>query len=286
MTEPSDRAESKRRRGGERGSPEQSAHRFASSGVPLYYQLATILREKIVSREYRPGDQIPPESELVRSYGVSRMTVRQAVAGLEEEGLIRKEPGRGTFVREDAVAFSGDLELERSIDDLISMGQATSVELLDLSETDATPRETRDLKIAEGSPVIRCKRLRLLDNEPYCYIVNHMPTEIGRRIPKHNWHTGSVLQFIEDELGIPLRIVKQRVRATLAEANLAQSLRVRIGAPLLLVDYHIRTDDDRPVEMAELYYRSDLYSFTLHLTRSDDDDPKGPWSLEGHRLEQ
>lgn len=285
MTKPSNQAQSSRDNPNERELREPNAHRFASSGVPLYYQLATLLREKIASREYRPGDQIPSESKLVRSYGVSRMTVRQAIAGLEEEGLVRKEPGRGTFVREGAVAFSGDLELDRSIEDLISMGQATSVQLLELSETDASPREARDLKIPEDSPVIRCRRLRLHDDKPYCYIVNHMPTEIGGRIPERNWQRGSVLKFIEEELGIPLRIAKQRVRATLADASLAQSLNVRIGAPLLLVDYHIRTDKDRPVEMAELYYRSDLYAFTLHLTRSDGDDPKGPWSLEGHRLE-
>ena len=260
-------------------------HRFASQGIPLYYQLAAILREKIASREYRPGDQIPAESELGRSYGVSRMTVRQAIAGLEQEGLIRKEPGRGTFVSDQAVALSGDHELDRSIEDLISMGQATSVQLLELSETDATPREAGDLKIPEDSRIIRCKRLRLLGGQPYCYIVNHMPTGIGRRIPEDKWQSGSVLEFIENELGIPLRIAKQRLRATLADDKLSQSLNVRIGSPLLLVDYHIRTDEDRPVEMAELYYRSDLYSFTLHLTRSDD-DPKGPWSLQGHRLEQ
>ncbi|MCH7666842.1 MAG: GntR family transcriptional regulator [Acidobacteria bacterium] len=285
MSEPSDRAEPSRRKSSERGLPEKRAHRFENSGIPLYYQLATLVREKIASREYRPGDQIPPESKLVSSYGVSRMTVRQAMAGLEEEGLIRKEPGRGTFVSDTATS-GGDLELDRSIEDLISMGQATSVQLLELRETDASAREALDLKMPEGTPVLRCKRLRLLGNQPYCYIVNHVPIEIGRRIPESNWHSGSVLKFIEDELGIPLRVAKQRVRATLADANLAQSLDTRIGAPLLLVDYHIRTDEDRPVEMAELYYRSDLYSFTLHLTRSDDDDPKGPWSLEGHRLEQ
>ncbi len=280
-----DRGESSPKQITEAERGEQSVRRFSSSGVPLYYQLATLLREKIVNREYRPGDQIPPEYELVRIYGVSRMTVRQAIAGLEEEGLIRKEPGRGTFVRDDALAFRGDLELDRSIEDLISMGQATSVRLLDLRETEATPREARDLEIPEDSPVIRCTRLRLLGDQPYCYIVNHVPIEIGRRIPESNWHRGSVLRFIESELGIPLRIAKQRVRATLADAGLAQSLDARIGAPLLLVDYDIRTDDDRPVEMAELYYRSDRYAFTLHLTRSDDDDPRGPWSLEGHRLE-
>ncbi len=276
--EPLERRRAKERPAGRR--------RFASSGVPLYYQLATLLREKIARREFRPGERVPSESELCASYGVSRMTVRQAMAGLEEEGLIRKEPGRGTFVREDVVAASGDRELDRSIEDLISMGQATSVELLELSETEATAREARDLDLAVEAPVVRCRRLRLLGERPYCYIVNHMPVDVGRRIPEGNWRRGSVLKFIEDGLGIPLRIAKQRVRATLADAGLAAALDVRVGAPLLLVDYHIRSDDDRPVEMAELYYRSDLYAITLHLRRTAGEDAKGPWALEGHRLEQ
>ncbi|MEE8522704.1 MAG: GntR family transcriptional regulator, partial [Thermoanaerobaculia bacterium] len=260
--------------------------RFASSGVSLYYQLATLFRHKIVARDYLPGEKIPSESQLVKDYGVSRMTVRQAMATLEEEGLILRRPGRGTFVSERVPAFGGDLELDRSIDDLISMGEATSVELLELRELAATPEEAADLQLEPETPIIRCKRLRFFRDEPYCYIVNHVPHDIGRRIAEPNWRSGSVLKFIEEELGVPLRIAKQRLRATLADAGLARWLRVPIGAPLLLVDYHIRTDENRPVEMAELYYRTDIYSFTLHLTRSDNDDPRGPWSLTGHRLEQ
>lgn len=273
--------------GNKRESEEPSplVRRFASSGIPLYYQLATLLREKIVSRTYRPRDRFPSESELVREYGLSRMTVRQAVGGLEQEGLIRREPGRGTFVTERSATFSGDLELDRSIDDLISMGLATSVKLLELSEVEATPEEANDLEVPEGSTIIRCRRLRYFKDQPYCYIVNHVPPEIGRRITEPNWCSGSVLKYIEEQLGIPLRIAKQRLRATLADANLARWLQVRVGAPLLLVDYHIRTDEGRPVEMAELYYRSDIYSFTLHLTRSSEEKEKESWALMEHRFE-
>ncbi len=258
---------------------------FAASGVPLYYQLATLLREQIDSGKYRPGDQLQTEQELVKAYGLSRMTVRQAVGSLEKDGLIRREPGRGTFVTDQLPKFSGDLELDRSIDDLISMGQATSVELLELSQIAATRDEVRDLEVVEGSKVIRCRRLRYFKEQPYCYIVNRLPEEIGGSIPEANWCRGSVLEYIEESLGVPLQIAKQRIRATLADANLARWLQVRVGAPLLLVDYHIRSDDDRPVETARLYYRSDLYSFTLHFTRSGEEKQGKSWALKGPRFE-
>jgi GntR family transcriptional regulator len=269
-----------RRSGGSGGSDP----RFTSSSVPLYYQLATLLRQKIVTGEYEPDQRIASEAELSADYGVSRMTVRQALANLEEEGLIRREAGRGTFVNDRPPVFSGDLELDRSIDDLISMGLATSVQLLELKEVKATDQEASDLEVPPDSPIIRCKRLRFFRDEPYCYIVNHVPREIGRRIDEGHWRHGSVLKYIEEELDVPLRIAKQRLRATLADAGLARWLQVRVGDPLLLVDYHIRTDENRPVEMAELYYRSDIYSFTLRLTRSGRDQEE-VWSLKEHRFE-
>ena len=221
----------------------------------------------------------------MEQYGVSRVTVREAMRSLEKEGLIHREAGRGTFVS-DQLPFSGTLELDQSIDELISMGLATKVRLLELGEVAATEEKARQLEVDVGSPLFRCKRLRLFEGEPYCYIVNSMPPDVGQRIEEVSWTEGSVLKFIEEKLGIPLRVAEQRFRASLADANLARWLKVRIGAPLLVVDYLIRTDDDRPVEVAQLYYRSDVYSFTLHLTRSGEStETTKKWALEKQRFE-
>lgn len=267
----------------EESSKESSRRGFVSGDVPLYYQLATLLREQIVSRHYRPDDQLPTEAELVRDYGVSRVTVRQAMSRLEDEGLIRREAGRGTFVTHD-VPTETTIELDQSIGELITMGQSTSVQLVGLDDVTATREEAEELGLEEGAPLVRCLRLRKYEGQPYCSIVNLVPEEIGRQIQKKAWKQGSVLQYIEDVLEIPLRIGKQRVRAMLADAQLARSLDTRIGAPILRVDYLIRTDQNQPVEKAELYYRGDLYSFTLHLVRADTDAGAG-WALERERFE-
>jgi GntR family transcriptional regulator len=166
------------------------------------------------------------------------------------------------------------------------MGQATEVRLLDRRLEAATPEMARDLEVEDGAPVVRCQRLRLFQGEPYCYIVNTLPEEIGQRIEPRRWEKGSVLQYIEDELGIPLREAQQNLRATLADPPLARWLEVRIGAPLLRVDYLIRTDKGRPVEAARLYYRADLYRFTLRLKRTPGPSKDSPWALRDHRLER
>lgn len=259
---------------------------FVSDEIPLYYQLATVLREQILSGRYRKDDQLPTQMTLAKDYGVSRLTVREALKQLEQQGLIRQEQGRGTFVTYER-EFTGDMELDGSIEDLISMGLATEVRLLDRRRVPASPGAARDLGLEEGAPVLRCERLRLLRGEPYCFIVNTLPVEIGERIEASRWEEGSVLRHIEESLGIPLREAEQQVRASLADPTLGRWLDVRIGAPLLRVDYLIRTDGRRPVERARLFYRSDLFRFAIHLTRNPARSRDvSQWSLKNHRIER
>lgn len=258
---------------------------FVSDAVPLYYQLASVLRELIASGRYGTGDRLPSEADLAERYGVSRITVRQTLKNLSEEGLIERRPGVGTFVT-GKVPFTGTLELDRSISDLISMGMATSIRLLDLREIEAAPEEARQLQIPSGSSLTRCERIRYYEDEPYCHIVNRMPVEIGSRIDRENWEQGSVLKHLEEELSIQLGDARQTLRATLADATQARHLDVPIATPLLQVDYFIRSEEGTPVEWARLHYRTDIYSFSLHLTRDGQEaGDRGSWALHGHDLE-
>lgn len=275
MTDPAPRGRDK----GRRPAQARAGHRpFVSGGVPLYYQLATLLRERIVTGHYQKGEQLPPQLTLAKDYGVSRLTAREALKQLEGEGLIRQEQGRGTFVTYEHT-FTGDMALDGSIDDLITMGLATRVRLLDRRQKPATPELATALGLEVGELVLHCQRLRLFRGEPYCHIHNTLPLDIGRRIEAHRWEEGSVLQYIEDELGLPLREAEQQITAALADANLARWLDVRIGAPLLRVDYLIRTENGRAVEQARLYYRGDRYRFTIDLTRDPEKSRPSPWSL-------
>jgi GntR family transcriptional regulator len=269
------------RRDGEAGG----TPRFVTDAVPLYYQLGSLLREKIVSGLYASGERIPTEAELSKEYGVSRITVRQALAAMEEEGLIRREAGRGTFVSEGR-PFTGTLKVEGSLDDLISMGLSTSVQLLDLRTVEAGAQQAHALAVPLRSPLTRCTRLRFYHEEPFSYIVNLLPHDIGSRIRKADWRKGTILKTLET-LGIELSDADQTVRASLADSSLARLLRTRIGAPLLSVDRLVRAADGRPVESVHTYYRSDVYSFNVHLVRTRT-HPSGEtgWSLKQTRKER
>ena len=247
------------------GKPTRGGPGFASSEVPLYYQLGTILREQILSGAYAVGDQLPTEAELVADYGVSRITVRQALKTLEDENLVRREAGRGTFVTGHPVGDT--LQMEDTLDDLMSVGLATSVELLDLRQVAVTPQDVDTFELTATRTVMQCARLRRHHETPYGYIVNRVPVEIAERFEDEDWRQGSILQAMEQRLGLRLRVADQTIRATLADAPLARLLETRIGAPLLSVDRVVRTDDDHAVARVHTYYRSDIYSLTVHLKR-------------------
>ena len=267
--------------GGRAGRPDRPKH-FASREIPLYYQLAGLLREKIVSGEFGVGEKIPTEAELVELYGVSRITVRQALASLVEEGLVRREAGRGTFAAEPPHGrpFTGQLRLDGTLDDLISMGLATRVQLLELKSLRASAADAEALRIERGDRIVRCVRLRYFHGQPYSYILNDLPHAIGSLIPRSYLKRGSILQFLENRLGIQLRGADQFVRATLADATVAPSLGVLIGAPLLFVDRIVFDTTGAVAERVRSYYRSDIYSFSLHMTRTPRRSPGDvSWSL-------
>lgn len=259
-------------------STTKKGQRFARPEVPLYYQLRTLLREQIVSGAYRADDRLPTEAEVVSSYGVSRITVRQAFQSLEEEGLIRREAGRGTFVTGQGLE-QDTLQMAGSLDDLISIGMATSVQLLDLRDVGATSRDARVFGVDEGAAMVQCTRLRLYHDKPYSHIVNRLPQAIAERLDEEDFRTGGILAALERQ-GVKLGDADQQVRATLADPPIADVLDIDIGAPLLLVDRVVFTAEGTPVERVHTHYRSDIYCLNVHLTR----DPASARSAEGWTL--
>jgi GntR family transcriptional regulator len=233
--------------------------------VPLYYQLAGILRELVQWGEFAESGRIPTEAELASQYGVSRITVRQALASLERDGLIAREVGRGTFVRPQRRKTAA-LKVEGSLDDLISIGLFTSVKVLDLRTVKATREQAGALHVAPGSALTRCARLRYWHATPYCHVVVDLPGEYGERLTTRDFE-GSILRALEDRLHVRIRDAHQTVRASLAGARLARLLDTRIGAPVLAIDRLVRGEDGTPVERVTTHYRSDLFSFSVHLHR-------------------
>ncbi len=243
---------------------------FVSSRIPLYYQLENVLREKITSGSFVGGERLPTEIELIEQYGVSRITVRQALASLAADGLIERKQGRGTFIAERKSKkrkFTGTIHLTGSLDELIEMGMDTPVKVLEMNRVDADAHEAELLRIKIGTPIYRLKRLRMVENKPYSLILNYLPEDIGSKLTMAELSTGAVLHTMETKLGLKLDNAVQEIKAELADPYVANLLDIRVGSALLSIERTVYTDEGRPVEYVHTLYRSDLYGYSVKLVR-------------------
>src|SRR5512136_606932 len=226
--------------------------------IPLYYQIETILRRKILSGELQPLTSIPTEDALAQEFDVSRITIRQALGLLEKDGLVTRQRGKGTFVSEGVKAFES-AKLTGSMEDLILIGVQTSTKILDFSWSEAPQSVRERLGLGEESQVLRIEKIRLVDSRPFSYVINYLPQKIGQKIKPEDLTAKPLLMVMEENLGIRPDEADQTIEATIADAHVAPLRDIRMGDPLLKVERTVFDVKNKPVECVFVLYRADKY---------------------------
>jgi len=176
--------------------------------TPIYYQLKELIREKIENGEWQPGDLIPSERELCEQHGISRMTVRQALTELVNEGLLRRERGKGTFVAKPKIKQQLT-QLTSFSEDMRARGKKPGAKILRLENTLAKPRVAKALQIEPEQRIVVIERLRLADGEPMAIETCHLFFEGCERILNEDL-SGSLYELLSQKYGlIPTRAVQQ-----------------------------------------------------------------------------
>jgi len=241
--------------------------------IPLYYQLDTIFRRKILSGEYEAGASLPSEDAIAEEYGVSRITVRQAFSSLEKDGLVIRRRGKGTFVSVKPPIVE-PAKLTGSIEDLISIAMRSTTKVIDFSSTQVAKKVTDSLGLPERTEVVRIERLQLSKGSPFSHILNYLPPTIGQKIQPDDLLTKPLLKILEDDLGIDLAEATQRIEATLADSYVAPLLEIRVGDPLLKVERTLFDSSHKVVECVSVLYRADRYFYAVRLERREETQPK------------
>ena len=229
------------------------------SKLPYYQQLYEILRGKIARKEWKPGDMIPPESDLIETYQVSRSTVRQVLDMLVNEGLIYRERGRGSFIAQ--------LTLEQSMTRIISFtedmhqrGLEPSTQVLSARLIPASKDIAERLQVPTGEPLARVERLRLADGEPMSIEESYLVNRYCPEILQHDYSHQPLREMLKQDYNIRLVNAKQVIRAIPAPTNLAEFLEVRSRSPLLYIERISFSQSGVPIEFLRIYYRADRYS--------------------------
>jgi len=226
------------------------------SAVPLYLQLADELRGKILSGEWQPEQRIPSENELNRLYSISRMTIRQVLAKLVDEGLVFRVHGKGTFVAQEKVPTrSPTYHGVRA--QLEQQGYATRTEMLSSGEVPADARLARQLDVPVGTPLSMVERLRYAEDTPISLHKSFVPMPVAPGLLERDLTGRQLCQVLAGDYGLTMVYVHEALESTTPTQTELSALRVRRGSPLLLLEQRISDQSRRVFEYTRIKFRSD-----------------------------
>lgn len=238
--------------------------RAENSFIPIYYRLEKFLRDQIRSGALKPGDAVPPESQLAQRFGVSRMTVRQALSRLVFEGLIVRHRGRGSFVAEPRLEhtkmfWSFEEEMQ-------ARGSKTAHKLLDIRTEAAEGKVAENLALPEGTPITVLERQRFVDGQLIGYEIRYLPRHIGEALTQDEIHNQPLVPAVKRILGRGPTRISLRVASSVVRREEARILETKVGAPVLIREHIWYVDPDGPVQYGKSIFRGDRYQMVVEFS--------------------
>jgi GntR family transcriptional regulator len=235
--------------------------------LPLWYQVSQSLRASILGRSPEAPLRLPTEEQLAGHYGVSVLTMRQALKELETEGLISRHRRRGTFIR-PSDRHGAPVQLLGSVDTIVAQQSGEITTLLGYGPAPVPAGLAEHLPgLAE---VVRFRRLRhdRAGGEPVNYAENLLPPHIADRIDPAALERWPMTKVLRDVAGVTVSRIANTVQARLADPSLAQLLGVPLLSPILHITGVAYDERGRVVDVARIHYRGDRFSFAVTVDAS------------------
>lgn len=231
------------------------------SGFPYYLQIYQKLRERILMKEYLPGQPIPSENELGKEFGVTRATVRNAVKKLQSEGLIATEKGKGSYVNQP--------KIEQSLFKFYSFGRdhgelnKHSV-LLGIKESKDVEAQ-RALVLSDDQLIKHITRIRTLDGVPAIIENSYLPSDLVPDIENYDMEQLSIYDLLENSYGCQILKAKEFLDTCVTDYDSAKLLEVSEGMSVFLVKRITYDQKGKPIEFRVSIIRSDKFTFSVEL---------------------
>jgi GntR family transcriptional regulator len=237
----------------------------AGIGVTLYRQVYTVLSQALADGTIGAGEALPSEPSLVRQYGVSRTTVRRALARLAAERSIVRRRGSGTFARDRTGQFASARQIASILDDPRSIATNTTVRLLAFKSIpipDFLHRKWPEF----GATVLTIRKVRYVEHEPVVLVTTYVPERVGRQLTPRRLGNDTVLVAL-DRLGFRSSSAEQEAGAVAADPYTAKHLDFGVGAPVLNLKRLARDSRGRIIEYSNYLYRPDRYEMHILIER-------------------
>ena len=244
--------------------------------LPKYHRIYLVLREQLAEGRFDAG--LPGEMALMKQFAVARVTVRRALQLLAGEGLITRQPGRGTHPVERDLAHSGRGHrpvsgLAGLLENIVDVSLDTTVKVVSVDTVTASGAVAAALGLAPGDPVQKAVRVRSTREGPLSHITTYVPADVARRFGRRELARKPILLLLE-EAGVKVGRAEQSISARLADAEVADRLQVAVGSALLAVRRVIFDQQERPVQWLHGLYRPDRYEYQMQLSRVGSIDAK------------
>ena len=237
-----------------------------AANLPLFMQIASRLRQDIIDKRLSPGAKLPSEAKLETDFGVSRITVRQALSELHSQGLIRKINGKGSFVTQpgDGPRLG---PLTGFYDHIRMQGQVASGTTLAVRQVKASTAAAEALKLEPGTTLTRMTVLRFANDRPMAWGQLYAEPEMAQALMAENLDSNDVMSVLESRLGYRLKSTHIEATAVTAGKQRGEVLGIDPGAPLLLISFTPHDVTDRALAYCEMYFRADRFSYQAIVNR-------------------
>jgi len=233
-----------------------------SSPTPLYLQLQRVIQTWLGEGRLKSEEALPSERDLAQQLGISRVTVRKAIAGLVDKGILVQRWGSGTFIAPAPRVEQPLSRLSSFTDDMKARGLTPSTRILERTSGPPSPAEAMALSLSPGDQVSRLRRLRLAGDVPMA--IEH--AVIPARYLPDPLSVGPSLYAVLHARGHHPRRALQRLHAVLLDEDQASLLDVVAGSPALYIERRSFLDGGEPIEFTSSYYRGDAYDFVAELS--------------------
>lgn len=232
--------------------------------IPRYQEIAQALKERIRDSAFEPGHRLNTQRQLAREFGVTLMTLRQALDLLEREGLITRRHGRGTFVASPTIDYD-ILQLRAFAGDLTARGEKVDTKILGSRFMRPDQRAAQSLGLPASGLVFALERLRLVDQRPTSYQSSLLPAEIGREVAQADLALHSLRHILRFKLGIEITHAQETVSAVRLGSREAGGLACRAGIPAFRSERISFAADGRPIVFDRVYIPGDRFRITREL---------------------
>ena len=231
----------------------QSMRRIA---VPLHAEVAEVLRCQIMSGTLATGTRLPALRELTQQLGVARMTVVQAMNTLEEEGLIEKYPGRGTFVKRVRIPARHTLHMNADISQIHRM--------VDQLEVSVHQKDALIEKGEDGRYYRSMSRIHTRAGKPFCQVDIKLDDRLFERAPER--FSQEIVVSVLRDLGITIHRARQKITISYADFIMARALAIKVNSAIFRVFRQFLDDGGQLIYCATLHYPADLLELEMEFT--------------------